>query len=210
MTIRVLFLGEGQSDSGIVPQIERLAARLAIGIAVTDPDLTRLPSPPGRKVEDKLRVSVEIGGSYDLVIIHRDADRDGRDARLSEIEKAVAAVAPNTAFSAIIPIRMTEAWLLTDEQELRRVAGNPNGKIPLDLPNPTKVESIPDPKKLLKEALGLASGLTGRKLTRFHDRFSQHRRQLLERIDPAGRITVVPSWQCFVADLESGLKSIVA
>jgi len=100
---------------------------------------------------------------------------------------------------------MTEAWLLTDELELRRVAGNPKGTMRLHLPRPARVESVPDPKGLLKELLGIASGLSGRNLVKFHGRFGQHRRQLLERLDPDGSISVVPSWQSFVSDLESAL-----
>ncbi|MCS7480964.1 hypothetical protein ACFFQW_43710 [Umezawaea endophytica] len=207
MTMRVLFLGEGTSDSGIVPQIEKFAAQLSIEIAVTDPDLSRLSNPPGRAVADKLRVAVEIGGRYDLIIVHRDADRDGRQARLAEITQAIQTIAPTTCHAAVIPVRMTEAWLLTNESEIRQIAGNPKGRIPLNLPAPTKVESLPDPKKTLKETLGVASGLSGRKLNKFHDRFSQHRRQLLERLDPDGGIKMVPSWQFFITDLKAGLTA---
>ncbi|HEV8559533.1 MAG TPA: hypothetical protein VGR06_24590 [Actinophytocola sp.] len=210
MIVRALFLGEGTSDNGIVPQIENLAASLSIEIAVTSPDLSRLLKPPGRAIEDKLRAAVEKGGRYDLIIVHRDADRDGRDARLLEITNAVRKVTPDTDYTAVIPVRMTEAWLLTDERELRQVAGNPRGTICLNLPEPARVESIPDPKRVLKETLGIASGLSGRKLDKFHDRFSQHRRQLLERLDPRGRVELVTSWRCFVTDLELGLKSAAA
>lgn len=210
MTIRVLFIGEGPSDSGIAPQIENLAARLSIAVAITDPDLGRLREPPGRAVAEKLKAALAIGGEYDLIVVHRDADRDGRDARLTEIATAVQAASAGSCYSAVIPVRMTEAWLLTDESELRRVAGNPKGTTQLDLPKPARVEAIPDPKKLLKEILGIASGLSGRKLVKFHDRFSQHRRQLMEGLDPDGSIGVVPSWQCFVTDLESALKAAAA
>lgn len=210
MIVRALFLGDGTSDNGIVPQIENLAASLSIEIAVTSPDLSRLLKPPGRAIEDKLRAAVEKGGRYDLIIVHRDADRDGRDARLLEITNAVRKVTPDTDYTVVIPVRMTEAWLLTDERELRQVAGNPRGTICLNLPEPARVESIPDPKRVLKETLGIASGLSGRKFDKFHDRFSQHRRQLLERLDPRGRVELVTSWRCFVTDLELGLKSAAA
>jgi hypothetical protein len=207
VTVRILFLGEGTSDSGIVPQIERIASGLDIEIVVTDPDLSRLPNPPGRAVVSKLSAALEIGGKYELIVVHRDADRDGRNARLTEISNAISSISPDSCFTAVIPVRMTEAWLLTDETALREVAGNPKGRIQLNLPALTKVESMPDPKQVLKDALGLASGLSGRKLQKFHTRFPQHRRQLLERLNPEHKIRGVSSWQCFVADMESGLKS---
>ncbi|MBP2707085.1 hypothetical protein JOL79_25190 [Microbispora sp. RL4-1S] len=205
MTLRVLFLAEGTSDSGLIRQIERIAVEAHVDIAVTHPDLARLPKPPGPGVAAKLRAVLEIDGSYDLLLIHRDADRDGRDARIAEIFDAVDRNAPGTPHTAIIPVRMTEAWLLVDEAEIRVVAGNPNGKVKIDLPAVSRVESIPDPKSLLKEKLALASGLTGRKLQKFNQRFPQNRRLLLERIDPDGPIAKVPSWCAFVTDLKAGL-----
>ncbi|MCG8925544.1 DUF4276 family protein [Lentzea sp. CC55] len=207
MTVSILFLGEGISDSGLVPQVELCAARLNIEIAVTDPDLGRLRNPPGNAVADKIRASIEIGGTYDLIVVHRDADRDGHEARFKEISSAVAATAPDTPFTTVIPVRMTEAWLLTNEEELRQVAGSPKGKVPLDLPHPSRIETVPDPKKLLKEKLAIASGLSGRKLSKFNDRFSQHRRQLLERLDPTGSVCSVPSWNRFISELEAGLMA---
>jgi hypothetical protein len=210
VTVRVLFLGEGTSDSGIVPHIENLAVRLDIEVAITDPDFSRLPETPGRTVEGKLRTAITIGGIYDLIVVHRDADSAGRDARLIEITGAVKAVTPDTCYTPVIPIRMTEAWLLTDESGLRSVAGNPQGRMPLNLPPPARVEQVLDPKKLLKDVLGIASGLSGRRLDRFHTRFGQHRRQLLERLDPDGNIVAVPSWKQFVSDLESALRAVSA
>lgn len=207
MITRVLFLGEGPSDSGIVPQIENLAARIGFELAITDPDLSRLPNPPGKAVAEKLRTAIYIGGEYDLIVVHRDADRDGRAARLAEISRAVEDATPRSSYAAVIPVRMTEAWLLTDERELRHVAGNPKGTCQLNLPPSKRVESLPDPKKVLKETLGVASGLSGRKLSKFHERFSEHRRQLLERLDPDGPVSMVPSWRDFVTDLEAGLRS---
>jgi hypothetical protein len=80
--------------------------------------------------------------------------------------------------------------------------------MPLGLPRPQEVESIPDPKQLLRETLAIASGLNGRRLERFRQRFPQHRRQLLERIDAAGRISDVASWRAFNTDLVAALKGL--
>jgi hypothetical protein len=206
VTVRILFLGEGTSDSGITIHIQRIASERGVAVVVTDPLLDRLPSPPRRTVMAKLQAVKDFGGVYDLVVVHRDADREGRAPRLDEIQNAVDQVMPGVAHAPVIPIRMTEAWLLLDERELRQVAANPNARMPLSLPAPKKVETIPDPKAMLKETLARASGLSGRKLAKFHGRFPQHRRQLLERIDPVGPITEVPSWCAFTSDLEIGLE----
>ncbi|MEV4891235.1 hypothetical protein AB0K48_17790 [Nonomuraea sp. NPDC055795] len=168
--------------------------------------IERLPPSRQKTIKSKLEAIKELGGRYELVVIHRDADRDGREPRLREIEGAVTAVMPSVCFVGVIPIRMTEAWLMLDERNLRLVAGNPNGRMSLELPKPKAVESIPDPKAVLAEKLALASGLSGRKLDRFKKRFPEHRRQLLDRIDPAGPICGVSSWKNFNEDLLSGLR----
>jgi hypothetical protein len=66
----------------------------------------------------------------------------------------------------VVPVRMTEAWLLFDERAIRRAAGNPNGREPLPIVagNP---ENLPDPKGTLHEALRSASGLAGRRRKKF-------------------------------------------
>jgi hypothetical protein len=166
--------------------VRRIATECGIDVVITDPLIDRLGRPRKNTVAGKLEAIKAIGGVYDLVVVHRDADRDGRDARMAEIENAVCEVMPGVAHAPVIPIRMTEAWLLLDEQAIRQVAGDPNGREPLGLPSVRKVESIPDPKAKLKETLCRASGLSGRKLDKFRQRFPHHRRQLLERIDPAG------------------------
>jgi hypothetical protein len=150
----------------------------------------------------------DLGGAYDLIILHRDADRDGRALRLDEIDEAVRTIMPEVPHVPVIPIRMTEAWLLLDEGEIRTVAGAPNGKAALDLPSPRYVESIADPKSALREALAIASGLSGRKLQQFNGRFPRHRAQLLERINPDGPICTVPSWCDFNNDLVSALRDL--
>ncbi|GAA0360435.1 DUF4276 family protein [Actinoallomurus spadix] len=206
MTLRVLFLGEGTSDSGITVHVQRIATESGVDVVITDPLIDRLGRPPNKTVAGKLQAIKDIGGVYDLVVIHRDGDRDGREARVAEIERAVADVMPEAVHAPVIPIRMTEAWLLLDEREIRQVAGNPNGKAALGLPAVRKVETVPDPKATLKEVLCRASDLNGRRLDKFKQRFPHHRRQLLERIDPNGSIALVPSWCDFVADLTKGLE----
>jgi hypothetical protein len=208
MTVRILFIGEGSGDSGITTHIQRIVTDHGRDVVITDPLTDRLPPPPRKTISAKLQAVRDLGGTYDLIAIHRDADRAGRADRIQEITSAVELVMPGVPCAPVIPIRMTEAWLLLDEPEIRRVAGNPNGKMPLNLPKPRDVEDIPNPKEILFHALSLASGLTGRRLEKHRQRFSQHRRQLLERIDPRGLIANVSSWRAFNSDLIVGLELI--
>ncbi|BCB82630.1 hypothetical protein Pflav_090400 [Phytohabitans flavus] len=108
-----------------------------------------------------------------------------------------------SALVPVIPVRMTEAWLLLDESAIRRVAGNPRGKTDLGLPKAHQVESIADPKELLDQCLLTAANVTGRRRDSLRKRFPQNRRQLLERLDRNGPITQLASWKLLLSDIES-------
>jgi hypothetical protein len=154
-----------------------------------------------------------MGGVYELVVIHRDADNAEPDRRREEIAQAVKSCVPSLPHIAVVPVRMTEAWLLLDEPLLRTVAGNPNGRTPLSLPTVREVEDLPNPKncliETLIETLIEASGLRGRRLKTFRQRFPQYRRQILERLDPGGPVSQVPSWMRFVDDATTALQSLL-
>jgi hypothetical protein len=104
----------------------------------------------------------------DLLCVHRDAEGLTRDVRANEIRSALrqVSVEPKIPAVCVVPVRMQEAWLLFDEQALRRAAANPNGRQSLDLPRIHEMEGLPDPKQMLNELLREASGLHGRRRSR--------------------------------------------
>lgn len=207
MTTRVLFIGEGSSDNGLVPHVESIAVRKGLNISVTVPDFGLLRLPTGHSVSDKLRAARKLHGEYDLVVVQRDADRGPAQDRRDEIEKAVCAEWPGLQHVAVVPVRTLEAWLLLDEACLRQVAENPSGRISLDLPKGIAAEKIADPKQLLKDSLARASECKGRRLAQFQKRFTQHRLRMLELLDPEGPVTCLPSWQNFVGDLDVAFET---
>ncbi|MEU9555602.1 hypothetical protein [Streptomyces fumanus] len=206
MTVRVLFLSEGSSDQGLVAHVEGIAADQGVPVTVSAPDLRWLRSAVGHSVPDKLRTARELGGVYDLAVVQRDADNGPPQTRRTEIAEAVREVWPRLAHVPVVPVRMLEAWLLLDEQAIREVAGNPRGRVPLDLPKATAVERIADPKQRLKETLAKASGCKGRRLAELQQRFPRNRHRLLDLLDRNGPVSAVPSWQTFVSDLTSALR----
>ncbi|WP_331716400.1 hypothetical protein [Micromonospora chokoriensis] len=109
-------------------------------------------------------------------------------------------------FMPVIPVRMTEAWLLLDETAIRQVAGNPRGRMDLGLPKHHEVESVANPKQILSTCLLKAAGETGRRRDAVAKRFNQHRRQLLERLEPTGAIVRLESWARLVADVDEVVK----
>ncbi|MFJ4689799.1 hypothetical protein [Streptomyces sp. NPDC088766] len=208
MTARVLFLSEGSSDQGLVAHVEGIAADLGTQVTVSAPDLRWLRSSVGHSVADKLRTARELGATYDLAVVQRDADRGSPDIRKAEIAEAVSETWPDLRHVPVVPVRMLEAWLLLDEQALREVAGNPRGRIPLELPKAAAVERIADPKQRLKDTLAKASGCKGRRLAELQQRFPRNRHRLLDLLDRHGSVSEVPSWQAFVADLSAALRGL--
>jgi hypothetical protein len=202
---RLLFLGEGSSDRGVMIHIERIAEECGVPVVVTAPDLDRL-SFEDRTIAGKLATVQKLGGAYDLLVIHRDTDRSTREARVAEIRAAVEKVMPKVPWVPVVPCRMTEAWLVLDERLIREVAGNPNGRVALQLPTAGEAERLSDPKALLKDLLVTASELTGRRRRMFQVSFPFHRKLILERTGPGGPISQLPSWQAFTRDLRAVLE----
>jgi hypothetical protein len=94
---------------------------------------------------------------------------------------------------------MSEAWMLFDEQAIRKAAGNPNGTSLLDLPSLRNTEAIPDPKEKLRRALETASELSGRRLKKFNT--SQAFWRVVEYIDDFSRLRELSAFRKFEASV---------
>jgi hypothetical protein len=90
--------------------------------------------------------------------------------RYEEIEKHLSNYNYKAPILKVLPMRMTETWLLIDENALRHAVGNPNGKTKIALPPIKTLEKIPDPKGVLEELLKKASELRGRRLQHLNTR----------------------------------------
>lgn len=172
-------VSEGSSDRVLLPVLDwLLAQKVSCGVVGTWADLRRMDPAPG-SLADKVRCAVQ---EYpcQLLCIHRDADRATRGARAEEIRAALGDLEKPPAV-CVVPVRMTEAWLLTDEAALRQAAGNPTGRIPLDFPALKGLESLPNPKAVLHSLLRQASGFAGRRLRKFRPDEAVHRLTTLVR-----------------------------
>lgn len=207
MRIHFVLVGEGRSDEGLVPHIERLLIFVgASEVTGTAPDFASIPGHTGHTVADKLRTALALEPSANLFLVHRDADGRDPSPRFAEISAAVAAMPLVVSAVALVPVQETEAWLLVDEVAIRTVAGNPNGRAPLALPAPRRVEDVANPKEVLERALLIASGFTGRRAARFRNRIGAKRRQLLEQLPVGGPLEHVPAWVRFRQDLADVLR----
>lgn len=196
MTVsRVTFflLCEGSSDEPLVEHIETLVARLGV------PEVLGIPRSGGGSVSEKLAAIRDEGVAFDFVVVHRDADGRDADARLAEVRDALAQT--GLLGCPLVPVQMTEAWLLVDETAIRAAVGRPSGREPLGLPRRASIEAQHDPKAVLKSALVTAAGGTGRRHKQAVRQWSSYRRILLQRLDIDGPVTELASWRQLVDDL---------
>lgn len=207
--VQFVLISEGTSDHGLVSHLESVCIHLGadevLGSAI---DAQRLSSAIGIKVTDKIKVAVALEPHANLFLIHRDADSPDARPRYEEIQRAVLECDLQAAWAAVIPVQETEAWLLLDEEAIRRVASRPSGRLPLGLPGPKAVESLANPKEHLKRALATAGEVSGRRLEKLKQDFPRQRQNLLQSLSLDGKHTTVSSWQKMVADMKTAIELI--
>ena len=162
--LRGTLVTDGSSDKVLLRPLEWLLHDLgAANARIVWAELRSLPSPP-EALGDRLQMALKMY-DCDLLFVHRDAETRSIAERQSEVEAALGS-SPHPHV-CVVPVRMTEAWLLFDETAIRKAAGNPGGQSPLDLPPLKRIEQEPNPKSVLHQALRSASGLSPGRLRRF-------------------------------------------
>ncbi|WP_017325846.1 DUF4276 family protein [Synechococcus sp. PCC 7336] len=206
MELSYTLLSDGSSDKALIPILNWLLRNNLNNCAVQAQwaDLRSLEKSLRDTFKKRIELSLELY-PCELLFIHRDAERDSHQDRVNEIYEAVNQVESSFKIPAVcvVPVRMTEAWLLFDIAALRTAVSNPNGKIALQLPNTSKLEQEPDPKKTLHELLRQASGLSSRRLKRFSVNARTHR--VAELIDDFGPLRSLPAFK----SLESELGAVI-
>jgi hypothetical protein len=163
-------LSDGPSDQVLVPILKWLLQQHVPNLPIHSrwADLRRLDHPP-KELRERICKSIEFF-PCDLLFVHRDAETASFEERLNEIKQAVTqtgSVSGGSTVICVVPVRMTEAWLLLDIDAIRQAAGNPNGAVPLQLPRLSEIESLPHPEMVLHEALRTATELGTHRRRRF-------------------------------------------
>jgi hypothetical protein len=136
----------------------------------------------------------------DVLFVHRDAENAEPAQREAEIRRGLEGVPVAPSLICVVPVRMTEAWLLTSEIAIRAAVGNPQGAAALRLPPLAKVESI-DAKAVLHRALEIAKELGTHRSRRFRPEVYRHR--VAELLSDLTQLRQVPSFK----HLESQVRS---
>lgn len=209
LRIHFVLIGEGSSDAGLIPHLEKLCIEAgADEVSGTSPDFQRINESVGSDIEAKIRATLALEPSANLIFIHRDADSRNPEPRYSEIVLAVQSSGYTSSYVAVVPVQETESWLLLDEREIRQVAQKPNGRRRLYLPRPRGVERVANAKEKLQDTLVVACELSGRRLDRFKRNFPVYRKLLLQRLPIGGPLNQVRSWVRLRRDLERALQAL--
>lgn len=147
-------VADGGTDRMLVPIIEWAIHRLDPEVEILEPEFRKRTGSVGNYLGGFSSGSM-------LVFVHRDAETESLDQRLAEFEDV-----DRRDVVPVIPVRMSEAWLLIDGHAIARAAGAPNARVVL--PQLADLESIADPKQLLGRLLYKAAGSpTGRRAKQF-------------------------------------------
>lgn len=200
--LTITLVTDGSSDRALVPIIEWLLASKLDELPFSVQIAEGLP-PLREGLAARIRYACAMY-PCDILVIHRDAEREPIIQRIQEIHDCVAGQVGN--WIPLVPVRMTEAWLLFNERAIRRAAGNINGAMALNLPRRTRWEQEPDPKDVLFTALKAASGLNGRRLKRFD--VNQARTRVANLVDDFAPLRGLDSFDRFEARLDQAIGAI--
>lgn len=194
MFIRYTLLADGTSDGVLLPII-----RWAVESNFPDLELAGEWAgdgiPPARSGLLKRVSAAAAFYACDVLFVHRDAERDGYALRRKQLEGELAGIAQT--WIPVIPVRMSEAWLLGNPRAIRSAAGNPNGDAKLKLPVKREWESRPDPKEDLFKSLHAAADLPKRRAINE----GQCRRRVAELTTDYSHLRGLPSFDAFEADV---------
>ena len=194
---RYTLIADGPSDRALLPIINWVLAttQLSSGIAEQMADFRQLTNPPG-SLAARIQLAL-MQYPCDLLFIHRDAEAERREVRAEEIRVASEAAAAVTTWVPVVPVRMTEAWLLIDDSAIRRSADTPNGTERLPLPAIGALEAVQDPKRVLHDCLLVACDLGRRRREQFQRRMSERVQRVAFLIEDFSALERLPAFRAF-------------
>lgn len=207
--LRYTLFADGTSDRTLMRIIEWTLGDVLgdASLAGQFADLRQL-SAPRAHLTRRLAEAVELY-PCDVLFVHRDAERESLEKRVEEIGQAASGESL-PVHVPVVPVRMTEAWLLIDEHAIRQAADNPNGDTNLDMPAPGRIESIPDPKEMLEDLLRRASEKSGRRLHKFTKAIEQRKNRVAEYIEDFEPLKRLSAYQTFEREAQDVVRQVLA
>ncbi len=210
-TLRYTLICDGSSDRCLRAIIDwtlyQLPATSSFSIERSVADLRILRKPPSL-LADRMRQAL-ILYPCDIAFIHRDAENEPMHQRIAEIASAAleSQVGPHVP---VVPVRMTEAWLLINKSAIRRAAANPNGRMSLVMPQLNRLEDLPDPKTVLYSLLAEASGKAGRRLAQFNRDINGRVQRVAELISDFSLLRHLRAFRAFEESTSNAVATLAA
>jgi hypothetical protein len=207
--VKYTLIGDGSSDSALRPVINWLLNDLfpELPVSGTFAEFGRLKNPPAKK---DVRRQVEYAQRlypFDILIYHRDAEENTETIiakRKQEVLGAIEDVISPDKLVCVVPVVMTEAWLLIDKTAIKKAAGNRNFTGTLALPIVSALEQKSNPKEILHELLKTARNTNRRDLAKFNVHAAVH--LVADFITDFSTLRQLPSFREFERDLKKSIE----
>ena len=203
MLRRFTILADGPTDRALRPIVSWVLGRIpSVACAGFIVEFSVAPHAKDNSLRSRVAESIR-EFPCDILFVHRDAEREPMKNRIAEIETAVCNL--HALFVPIVPVRMTEAWLLIDADAIRRASDNPNGRTPLDIPRGALLEGLPDPKTTCDNLLIRASEKSGRRRQKFArpSELAERRTRIAELIVDFSPLLRLPAFHSFCKEVEA-------
>lgn len=183
-------VADGGTDRLLVPIIQWAIHRLDPEVEILEPEFVKRTG----SVMEFLKL-------YDsgvmLVFVHRDSENAGLEERLREFESP-----SRSDIVPVIPVRMSEAWLLIDKHAVARAAGASSSVV--SIPRLSEIENISNPKKRLDNLILEAAGNpSGRRLKNIRRSIVDRRISVASFISDFSPLENLPAFRHFQTALET-------
>ncbi len=217
-TLVLAVYAEGRIDERFLPIIiQRTAEQILIErgqsvVDVLDPIVLDFKGRTSSSRADRILGAARQAAGYHALVVHADADYPTPDRAMRERIQPGFDLAREAGdevceqLVGIVPVRMTEAWMLADLEALQSVIGTNLDAGALGIPQrPKQVEADSDPKQTLRSAIQNALIHRRRRSRRINlDKFYEP----LARHVSLKRLQAVPAYRRFVHDLTETLIAL--
>lgn len=189
-----LVLADGRSDRALLPVCVWAIRHVAPHVDIIEPEF---------RVHRGSTRDLEPPTGYGVVFVHRDAEAESVEDRHEELGDVCR---DRSDVVRLVPVRMTEAWLVWDATAIAAAAGNPSVAPGLSVPPPAQVAGLRDPKAVLDELLVAAVGSGARRRKQVRQRAATLRPTVAENVKDFAPLLTCDAFATFVDELREALR----
>lgn len=181
-------VADGEADRLLVPIIQWAVHRLDPHVEILEPEFRKRKGSVAEFLD-----AYQTGAM--LIFVHRDAESRALEERLREFDTV-----NRPDVIPVVPVRMSESWLLFDGSAIAEAAGSATAQVPV--PDMTQIENTPDPKAHLDRLLLQAAGAPrGRRGKNFKRSIAQRRAAVATAISDYSPLENLPAFRSFQSSL---------